>query len=128
MAQFTKLGLHQSDNTDCSIILIQELPSRVHRTNQYLNYCTLYILLSFSAFCGTKLLLNQLNRLIAPTIKDCEVFFSALYPGQCLVIPLLLRQKIVDSTLYFIDFVDLYKSNEMNTNTRFGVFLSNWYT
>lgn len=50
-------------------------------------------------------------------------FFSALYPGQCLVIPLLLRKKIVDSTLYFLDFVDLYKSNEMTTNTNFGVFL-----
>lgn len=39
------------------------------------------------------------------------------------MIPLLLRKKIVNSTLYFSDFVDLYKSNEMTTNTNFGVFL-----
>lgn len=53
---------------------------------------------------------------------DCEVF-SALYPGQCIVIPLLLRQIIVDATLYCLDFVDLYKTDEMNTNTNFWVFL-----
>lgn len=67
-------------------------------------------------------MLNQVNRLLAPTMIDCEVF-SALYPGQCIVIPLLLRQIIVDSTLYCLDFVDLYKTNEMNTNTNFWVFL-----
>lgn len=37
--------------------------------------------------------------------------------------PLALAQIIVDSTLYCLDFVDLYKTNEMNTNTNFWVFL-----